>query len=86
MNSKYVCSAEPCFTLCSTYLLASDRVLSSEEKAEEASVQYVRKVFLVSLQQCNNYFCGISKVVFLLVGESQALIEAVKWVISAPDE
>lgn len=78
MNSTYVCSAEPHFTCCSIYLLASAQAPSSEEKVDEASVQDGRKIFLVSFQQCSNYFCGISKVAFLLLGEGQVLIKTVK--------
>lgn len=78
MNSKDVCSVVPHSAWCSIYLLASAQVPSSEEKVEEAPVQNIRKIFLVSFQWCKNYFCGISNVAFLLLGEGQVLIETVK--------
>lgn len=51
VNSKYACSAEPRFKCCPIHLPASDLVPFSEEKVEEASVQYSRKILMARYQQ-----------------------------------
>lgn len=51
VNSKCACSAEPRFKCCPIHLPASDLVPFSEEKVEEASVQYSRKILMARYQQ-----------------------------------
>lgn len=51
LNSKCACSAEPRFKCCPIHLPASDLVPFSEEKVEEASVQYSRKILMARYEQ-----------------------------------